>query len=363
MSFAMTKCSPHRFILFAIFFPFLLWPSVAQSQPDDDKENSRVRWAIALHGGAGSLPRPMDAEQEQLYRAALTAALRSGKDVLVGGGTAVDAVTATVVELENCPLFNAGKGAVFNHAGQHELDASIMDGATLETGAVAIVKQIKNPIVAARLVMEKTPHVLVAGDHLRDFAAAHEYEIVEQSYFYTKRRFLKLQTKLRAKGLPVLDKPGYEHRTSAVEPESSVPLSGDSGTVGCVALDVRGRLAAATSTGGLNGKMPGRIGDSPICGAGNYANSQVAVGGTGKGEEFIRHTIAAKVAWLMESRDLGVHEAVNYCLHKVLKKGDGGLIAVDSNGNLAMHSTTSSLPRGAADSTGRFEVGIWIDEP
>jgi beta-aspartyl-peptidase (threonine type) len=263
--------------------------------------------------------------------------------------------------LEDDPQFNAGRGAVFTRAGEHELDASIMDGATLRCGAVAGVKFQKNPIKAARMVMERTPHILLAGERADAFGGENGLEQVEQNYFYTENRFNDLQEALDKLGLERLEAPAYPI-PNAAQSANEVQAENGSGTVGCVALDMQGNLAAATSTGGLSGKMPGRVGDTPVIGAGNYANNQsCAVSGTGIGEQFIRHAISAKVAWLVAERELPLDEAVRHCLHKVLQPGDGGIIAIDSQGRISLQATTDSMPRGAADSTGRFETAIWMD--
>jgi beta-aspartyl-peptidase (threonine type) len=319
------------------------------------------RWAIALHGGAGKRSRDMSREARERLDGAVRDALTAGKEILSKGGSSLDAVEAVVVMLEDDPQFNAGRGAVFTRAGEHELDASIMDGATLRCGAVAGVKFQKNPIKAARLVMERTPHILLAGEEADAFARENGLTRVEQRYFYTPQRFKDLQDALAKLNLEKLKAPAYPispEPQSAREPQAE----GGAGTVGCVALDMQGNLAAATSTGGLSGKMPGRIGDTPIIGAGNYANNEsCAVSGTGIGEQYIRHSISAKVAWLVAERRLSLDEAVHHCLHEVLQPGDGGIIAVDSEGRIALQATTNSMPRGAADSTGRFETDIWMD--
>ena len=327
------------------------------------------KWAIAIHGGAGSLDRDMPAEKKEAFNKALADALNVGKAILAEGGTSLDAVQATVIELENCDLFNAGKGATYNRDGMHELDASLMDGATLKCGAVAMVKEIKNPIVAARLVMEKTPHVLLCGPKADGFAKVNNCEMVQQSYFYTPRRFKMLQKKREKLGLKPLDGPGYdmpksETKLDAASTEEVKIETEESGgsTVGCVALDQHGNLAAATSTGGLTAKLGGRVGDSPIIGAGTYANGTVAVSGTGIGEQYIRNTIAARVAMLIEIGNMKVDAAVNHCLTKVLNPNDGGLIAVDRDGNISQRASTAAMARGAADSSGRFETKLWMDE-
>ena len=330
-------------------------------------EERDSKWAIAIHGGAGSLDPNMPEEKKAAYKKALSDALNVGKAILSEGGSSVEAVQATVIELENCELFNAGKGAVYNREGMHELDASIMDGATMNCGAVAMVQHIKNPIVAARLVMEKTPHVLLCGPQADAFAKTNNCEVVQQSYFYTQRRFEGLQRSRKRLGLKPLDGPGYdlpastERTATKNEPVLETEKSGGS-TVGCVALDTHGNLAAGTSTGGLTAKLGGRVGDSPIIGAGTYANGTVAVSGTGKGEQYIRHSIASRVAMLMEMGNMKVDAAVEHCLGKVLDPKDGGLIAVDRDGNISQRASTSAMARGAADSSGRFETKLWMDE-
>jgi len=320
-----------------------------------------LAWSIAIHGGAGGLAADAPDELRDGYLAGLEAALTAGRDLLDAGGSSLDAVEQVIAILEDDIQFNAGRGAVFNIAGDHELDASIMDGSTLQCGGVTMLRTIKNPIIAARLVMETTPHVLLSGEGAERLAREHGCELVQQRYFFTERRFQNLQKELESLGLPPREGPGYPlslKLNGPVDSETAVGAEEVGGTVGCVALDTHGNLAAATSTGGLTGKLAGRIGDVPLHGAGNYANQFAAVGGTGKGEEYIRHTIAARVAWLVESGAYDIDEAVEHCLNNVLDPGDGGLIAVDKNGKLSLRSTTDSMPRGAADSSGRFEVKV-----
>jgi beta-aspartyl-peptidase (threonine type) len=297
-----------------------------------------VAWALAIHGGAGTIPKDMPAERVAGYRGGLERALRVGTSILEEGGTSLDAVEQVIRMLEDDPHFNAGKGAVFNHDGEHELDASIMDGETLACGAVARVATVKNPISLARLVMTRTPHVLLAGDGAERFAAAQGIDPVEQGYFFTEQRRRQYRKALAAAG----------------------ERSSGGGTVGAVALDRAGNLAAGTSTGGLTNKMFGRVGDSPIVGAGTYAqNGACAVSGTGKGEEFIRHGVARSIAFLVEHQGLTVHDAAGRVIHEVLAPGDGGVIVLGQNGDLAMVFNTAGMYRGAADASGRFEVSIW----
>ncbi len=300
------------------------------------------RFAIAIHGGAGVIGRDTPEEERRAYVAGLEKALREGRDRLARGESALDAAEAAVRVLEDDPHFNAGKGAVFTEDGRHELDASIMDGRTLACGAVAAVRTVKNPISLARLVMERTPHVLLIGDGADQFGASMGVERVDPSYFDTEHRRRALEKFLE------------EHKRKDAVPEKS------RGTVGCVALDTHGNLAAATSTGGMTGKRFGRVGDSPIIGAGTYAdNATCAVSCTGTGEEFIRHVAAYEVSALMRHRALSVEQAAHAVVFERLKPDDGGLIAVSHTGEIAMPFSTLGMFRGAADSTGRFEVAIW----
>jgi beta-aspartyl-peptidase (threonine type) len=299
-----------------------------------------VEWAIVVHGGAGVMKGWIEKEEHRrAYLEALAEAVEIGKAVLESGGSSVDAVERVVAFIEDEPKFNAGKGAVFNSEGEHELDASIMDGRMGACGAVAGVRTVKNPVVLARLVMENSKHVLFAGDGAERFADAMGVERVDPGYFHTERRheqWRKAQDRDR------------------VDPEQ--------GTGGAVALDRHGNLAAATSTGGLTNKLFGRVGDSPVIGAGTYAdNATCAVSCTGAGEEFIRNYIAARVSALMEYGGMTLQEAADHAVHRVLAPGDGGLIAVGNDGSIAMTFNTGGMFRGAADSSGRFEVGIWDD--
>jgi beta-aspartyl-peptidase (threonine type) len=278
-------------------------------------------------------------ERQRTYLASLEQALRIGIEILEQGGRSLDAVEQVIRHLEDDPLFNAGKGAVFNHDGLNELDASIMDGATLACGAVAGVTTVKNPISLARLVMEQTAHVLLAREGAESFAGMMQVERVEPSYFFTQGRWDRLQRIKEAAG-----------------------EGGDRGTVGVAALDRHGDLAAGTSTGGLTNKMFGRVGDSPIIGAGTYAdNTTCAVSASGKGEEFIRHSVARSIAALIELRGLSLQEAADRLVHQKLQPGDGGVIAIDRFGNIVTSFNTPGMFRGAADAGGRFEVHIWQD--
>jgi beta-aspartyl-peptidase (threonine type) len=313
---------------------------------------------LVVHGGAGTISRDqMTPELEAQYRADLERALRAGHEVLKRGGTSLDAVETTVRVLEDSPLFNAGKGAVFTHDGRNELDASIMDGATLKAGAVAGVHRVKNPISLARLVMERSAHVLLAGDGAEAFAREQGVELVDPKYFFTERRW---------KALEDAKKKEAEER-KAGKPNARVTTISESddykfGTVGAVALDGAGNLAAATSTGGMTNKRYGRVGDSPIVGAGTYANNRTcAVSATGHGEFFIRSVVAYDIAALMEYKGLPLKEAADEVVMNKLVKlgGEGGVIAVDARGNVAMPFNTPGMFRGTIDEQGRVTVDIY----
>ena len=313
---------------------------------------------LAIHGGAGTIDRTkMTAEREAAYRADLERALRTGHAILAKGGSSLDAVEATLHVLEDSPLFNAGKGAVFTHDGHNELDASIMDGATGKAGAVAGVRRVKNPISLARLVMEKSPHVLMVGAGAETFAREHGVRLVNPKYFWTEHRWKQLQEakrkelEERAKG-----------RAAAVVTQVSDSEGYKFGTVGAVALDRAGNLAAGTSTGGMTNKRFGRVGDSPIIGAGTYAsNATCAVSATGHGEYFIRSVVGYDISALMEYRGLSVADAANEVVMKKLveRGGEGGVIAMDRAGNIAMPFNSTGMYRGWIDADGKVTVSIY----
>lgn len=320
-------------------------------------QDKAKKYVLVIHGGAGTIERGrMTAEQEQAYRAKLKEALQVGYDVIKQHGSALDAVEKTVNVLEDSPLFNAGKGAVFTHDGKNELDAAVMDGKTLSAGAVAGVTTLRNPISAARAVMEKSEHVLLAREGAEAFAKEVGLAIVDPSYFYTKERWDGLQ---RARQQDAAKK----QVNKATERLGGGIQDYKFGTVGCVALDDQGNLAAGTSTGGMTNKKFGRIGDSPIIGAGTYANNaSVAVSCTGWGEFYIRNVVAYDIAALMEYKNLSVKEAAETSLAKVEKGGgNGGLIALDKDGNMAMPFNTSGMYRGAVTAEGVVEVEIYKD--
>jgi L-asparaginase / beta-aspartyl-peptidase len=301
--------------------------------------------AIAIHGGAGALSRANTSpDKEARYLAGLADALDKGFGVLERGGTSLDAVTTAVRVLEDNPLFNAGHGAVLNRDGLAELDAAIMDGRTLAAGAVCALQRVRNPIDLARAVMEKTPHVMLVGAGAEEFAVSQGFELVPNEYFRTEVRSRQLQKLL-----------------TAGENETTNNLAAF-GTVGAVALDAEGNLAAATSTGGMSGKRWGRVGDSPIIGAGTYAsNASCAVSATGHGEHFIRGVVAYDICAKMEYLKLPLARAAERVIQEKLRArgGDGGVIAVDREGNIALEFNSDGMFRGARNSAGRREVAIF----
>lgn len=329
-------------LLLAAACTVILLGACQQTSPKNE-QTARPAYSIAIHGGAGALSRAeMTPEKEARYRAALDSALRIGESVLQNGGSALDAVTQTVTWLEDCPLFNAGRGAVFTHEGRNELDASIMDGRDQKAGAVGGVATVKNPVKLARAVMEKSPHVLLTGRGAEQFALENGVDTVGPAWFFTQERWDYLQQVLaeeKAKG-----------KTGALE-KDDVFRDSKFGTVGCVALDREGNLAAATSTGGMTNKRWNRLGDSPIIGAGTYADNNVcAVSCTGHGEYFIRYAVAHDVWALLSYKGLSLSEATNLVVHKKLveKGGEGGLIAIDKFGNVALPFNSEGMYRGYA---------------
>jgi len=302
-----------------------------------------TNWTLVVHGGAGgSFTEKLPPATEKMYRDSLDAALKIGAAILSSGGSSMDAVEAVIRFMEDCPIFNAGRGAVYNAEGFAELDASFMDGSTGLAGAVAGVQKIRHPISASRKVMEKTRHVLLMGAGAEEFAAAQGLEIVDPSFFRTPDTDSTYQRLLRRKKQDALNKQG---------------------TVGCVALDLSGNLAAGTSTGGMMMKMKGRIGDSPIIGAGTYAdNATCAVSCTGSGEYFIRDAVAYDVTALMKYKKMSLEKAANYVIMDKLKKkgGGGGLIAVDAKGHIAMPFNTAMMFRGFIKGDGSYEIGVYL---
>lgn len=298
-------------------------------------------YAIALHGGAGTEPDKMTPAARQAMEASLGKALDVGVEILRAKGTSLEAVEQVIRYLEDDPQFNAGRGACFNSVGKHELDASLMDGRTKACGAVAGVRTVRNPISLARLVMTKTRHVLLMGDGAEQFADEMKVDRVENEWFSTEGQRAKWE------------------KAKARELEKKADTTKKMGTVGCVALDLSGNLAAGTSTGGITNKRWGRIGDSPIIGAGTYAdNATCAISCTGTGEEFIRHNVAHDISVRVAYRGDALATAVDHLLRKVLKPDDGGLIAVSKTGEIVMDFNTDGMARAAADSRGKREVKL-----
>jgi L-asparaginase / beta-aspartyl-peptidase len=332
-------------LILSTFFLFVLTLFSCKTEKKTTSEQAtsaspqKQEWAIVIHGGAGGMTRENTSpEIEKEYRASLAVALNTGKKILAEGGSSLDAVEQTIRTMEDNPLFNAGKGAVFTHEGRNELDAAIMDGSNLAAGAVAGVTDIKNPITAARRVMTNSPHVMLSGAGASEFAKEQGLEIVPPSYFYTEKRFNELQEILKKE----------KH-----------------GTVGCCALDKNGNLAAGTSTGGMPNKRYNRIGDSPIIGAGTYANNNTcAVSATGHGEYFIRWTVAHDISALMEYKGLTLSEASGFVVNDKLVKagGSGGVICVDKSGNISMPFNSAGMFRGFATADGKEGIFIYKDE-
>jgi beta-aspartyl-peptidase (threonine type) len=323
------------------------------------------RFKLVVHGGAGTILKSrMTPEREAAYRAKLTEALQAGHAVLKNGGRSLDAIEATIKVLEDSPLFNAGKGAVFTSEGTNELDAAIMDGATLKAGAVAGVKRIKNPITLARLVMEKSPHVMMVGEGAEIFARQNGIEWVDPKYFYTEERYKQLEEAKRKEKQQT--EPANKPDAGKPDRKTGSLITDDRkfGTVGAVALDRNGDLAAGTSTGGMTNKKFGRVGDAPIIGAGTYANNQTcAVSATGHGELFIRSVVAHDISALMEYRGLSLKEAADLVVMNKLVKigGEGGIIAIDKDGNIAMPFNSAGMYRGFIDADGKVVVEIFKD--
>jgi beta-aspartyl-peptidase (threonine type) len=308
----------------------------------------------------------MTPEMEMQYREKLTAALQAGYDVLKNGGTSLNAVEAAIVVLEDSPLFNAGKGSVFTHDGKNEMDAAVMDGKTLSAGAVAGVHTIKNPIKCARAVMEKSPHVMMIGVGAETFAGEQGLEIVDPSYFYDEIRWQQLQKAIKKKVI-AMDNSDSTNVTPVKKDTSKTKEEKPDkhGTVGAVALDQQGNLAAGTSTGGMTNKKYGRVGDAPIIGAGTYANNRsCAVSATGHGEYFIRAVVAYDISSLVEYKGLDTRKAAEkVVLEKLVKMGgEGGVIALDKQGNFAMPFNSEGMYRGYVTKEGKIYVAIYKGE-
>lgn len=316
---------------------------------------AQKKYVLVIHGGAGTiLKSSMTAEKENAYKEKLTEALKAGYAEIQKGNSSLDAVAATIVVMENSPLFNAGKGAVFTNEGKNEMDAAIMVGNDRSAGAIAGVHTVKNPIKAAIAVMQKSEHVMLSGEGAEEFAKEQGLEIVDPSYFWTKDRWESLQ-KMKEK-----DQSKPTKNTSQNNWPDSYEIDKKFGTVGAVALDKKGIITAGTSTGGMTNKKWNRIGDAPIIGAGTYANSQVGISGTGWGEFFIRATAARTLAAKMEYQNKDITTAAQETINEIEKMGgDGGLIALDKDGNIAMPFNTAGMYRGAITENGEILIEIY----
>lgn len=335
-------------------------PETKQTNTTAKQQDSVANFGIVIHGGAGTiLKENMSDSLEQAYKAKLEEAIRTGHEILANGGTAIEAVQRTINIMENSPLFNAGKGAVFTNEGKNELDASIMEGKTLNAGAVSGVTTVKNPINLAWEVMENSEHVMLSGKGAEQFAKERNLEIVNPEYFYTENRFKSLERlKERNSEKTELD---HDGKTAFVD-----PFIKDSkfGTVGCAALDKNGNLAAGTSTGGMTNKKWGRIGDAPIIGAGTYANNKTAaISATGWGEFFIRGVVAYDISALMEYKEMSLAEAAKEVIQNKNPElgGSGGIIAIDHQGNVSMEFNTAGMYRAKMNKEGDLEIGIYSE--
>lgn len=324
------------------------------------------RWAIVVHGGAGVIERDkLSAEQERAYREAMRKVTETGARLLAAGKPGLDVIEATIGMMEDDPLFNAGRGAVFTEQGRNELDAAVMDGKTLEAGSVAGVTRTRHPISLARRVMDASPHVMLVGTGADTFSAQQKLEQVEPGWFYTQRRWDGLVKYLEANKLPIPNKPPGIPGDAVPKKDDLVHDEGKKGTVGVVVLDTAGNVAAGTSTGGTTGKRWGRVGDSPIIGAGTYASNQsCAVSATGTGEYFIRLSVAHEICSLVRYRGLSLQAAADEVVQKQLTdlQGDGGIIAVAPDGQMAWSFNTSGMYRARAAEGQSLTIGIFKDE-
>ena len=342
----------------------------AGAQQTSVQPNAVHHWAIVVHGGAGVIERAkLGPDGDSGYRAGLKMAIEAGAKVLDRGGSSLDAVETALHILEDDPLFNAGRGSVFTSEGKNEMDSAIMDGATLKAGSVAGVTRTRHPISLARTVMEKSPYVMMIGHGADDFGARNGLEQEPPSFFFTESRWQSLVKQLTKEGKPIPPRPAGVPPEGKVVPVAQLEESVDShlyGTTGVVALDRNGNIAAGTSTGGLQGKMPGRVGDSPIIGAGTYASNQsCAVSATGTGEYFIRLGVAREVCNLVFFKGMTVQQAADQVIHKELETlhGDGGVIAITPDGQLAWSFNTPGMFRARLVEGGKVEVGVYADEP
>jgi L-asparaginase / beta-aspartyl-peptidase len=346
-------------LIFLLALTTTLYTCKNEAKTETVTTPERPEFSIIIHGGAGTiLKKNMTSEKEAAYKAKLEEAIRVGYNILKDGGTSLDAVQKTINVMEDSPLFNSGKGAVFTNAGTNEHDASIMDGKTLNAGASAGTTTVRNPINLARAIMDNSPHVMLSGKGAETFAEEQDLQIVDPSYFYTERRFKALQRiKEKEKKEGNLD-------NKAAFYDSDIKDS-KFGTVGCAALDKYGNLAAGTSTGGMTNKRWGRIGDAPIIGAGTYANNNTcAVSSTGWGEYFIRAMVAHDISALMEYKGMSLKDAAKEVIHDKVGGlgGDGGIVAVDKNGNMVAEFNTAGMYRATMNYKGELEVKIYKEK-
>jgi beta-aspartyl-peptidase (threonine type) len=340
----------NRSLIFTLLLILLMAVTVSCQQ--GDSQPVQKEWAIALHGGAGTISQDLPDSVKQRYYEGLEEALRVGELVLRDGGSALDAVENVVMTLEDNPLFNAGRGAVFTSEGRHELDAAIMDGSTLAAGALTGLTTVKNPVSLARIVMEESRHIFFSGEGAEEYADQTSVERVDNDYFHTQNRYEQWQrSQEQSSVLPE----EYDTMEQWIEDSKF-------GTVGAVALDSEGRLAAATSTGGMTNKQFGRVGDVPIIGSGTFANHVAAVSATGWGEQIMRNVSANTIANYMEFNGSSLQDAMNFVLTERLNPGDAGFIGVDSMGNISMQMNTTGMFRASLDSEGNRSVMIWQDE-
>jgi beta-aspartyl-peptidase (threonine type) len=346
-----------RLTLAAVALALFASPATAQDAP---------RWSFAIHGGAGVIERAsLTPEQDAAYRAALHRALEAGSAVLAGGGSSLDAVQAAIELMEDDPLFNAGRGAVFTAAGRNELDAAVMNGSDLRAGAVAGLTTTRHPIAAARAVMDRSPHVMLIGEGADTFAASVGLEQVDPAFFFTERRWRGLEAELRRQSLPIPERPAGAPGPMAESTLPAPPLNERKfGTVGAVALDSEGRLAAGTSTGGMTAKRWGRVGDVPVLGAGTYASNRdgCAVSATGDGEFYIRASVARDICARIAGGSTTQAAAQAEVDDALSLGGSGGVIVMDSQGRPSFAMTTSGMYRGSISSDGQAGVAIYGDE-
>ena len=353
-----------------IVYVAIAFAAVTSARSQSPQQKPASHWAIVIHGGAGDINRAkLGKKGDAAYRAALAKVIETGSQVLDRGGSSLDAVEAAIRVMEDDSLFNASRGAVFTATGETELDAAIMDGATLRAGAVADVTRTRYPITLARAVMEKTPYVLLVGAGADAFSVQAGMEQAGPGYFFTESRWQSLVKQLEKEGKPIPPRPAGAPPPGPVEPNAQLQEAAGMhlyGTVGVVALDRAGNIAAGTSTGGLQGKLSGRVGDSPLIGAGTYASNQsCAVSGTGVGEFFIRYTVAREVCALVQYKGLSLQQAVDEVIHKRLAPihGDGGVIALAPDGQLAWSFNTPGMFRARLAEGGKIQIGIYGDEP